>query len=256
MRGAQRDPEGRLQIGRVARDVLRVYRRHWTLLVPMAVAVLLPQTVLEVAIGPLEVERIERWTDVAKLALLPFTAAASLLGEAFYAGLVAAAVLEWRAGHRLPRLFVLARGIPYVHLIAADLILVIGAAIGLLLLIVPGILFLAYFYIAPTVVELERRGVGDAFRRSAELVRGNFWRVFAIGLTVVLGTELVSEGLNHLMHGLVGDVVAETAVDAGLEPFQGLVTALVALALIDLRGEGGLVRPPAPPALDSRRWAG
>ncbi|MGH2955668.1 MAG: hypothetical protein ACRDL6_01570 [Solirubrobacterales bacterium] len=243
MGGAGRGATERLDVARVVADVLRVYRRHWRLLVPIAVVVLLPQTLAEVTIGPLEVERVDGFADVAKLALLPISAVVSLLGEAFYAGVVAAAVLEWRAGRRLPRAGALARAIPYRRLVASDLLLVLGAAIGLALLIVPGVVFLTYFFIAPAVIKLEGRGVRDAFRRSAELVRGSFWRVFAIGLVAVLGTELASEGLGYLMHTIVADVVAEMAVDAVLEPWQGLVTVLVALALIELRGEGDPTGP-------------
>jgi hypothetical protein len=235
---SRRGSRGRLHVGRVILDVVRVYRRHWTLLVPMAVVVLLPQTLVDTAVGPLEAHRIETWTDVAKLAVLPLGVFASLVGEAFYAGLVAAAVLEWRAGRRLPRPSALAHVIPYRRLIASDLLLAIGAAIGFLLLVVPGVIFLTYFFIAPAVVKLEGLGVRDAFRRSATLVRGSFWRVLAIGLVALLGTELAAEGLAHLVHGLALDLAAQIAVDAALEPLQGLVTVLVALSLIELRGEG------------------
>lgn len=232
----------RLQVRPLLLDVLRVYRRHWRLLVPMAAVVLVPQALAESALDPIEAPRLEAWTEIVKLALLPGEVIASLVGEAFYAGLVAAAVLEWRAGRRLPRPWALARSIPYRRLIAADLLLALGAAIGFLLLLVPGVVFLTYFLIAPAVIKLEGRGVRDGFRRSAELVRGNFWRVLTVVVVAVLGTELASEALVALMHTLPGEVVAELVVDALLEPFQGLVTVLVALALIELRGQSAALR--------------
>lgn len=239
---SKRRPKQRLDVRRVALDVLRVYRRHWTLLVPMAVVVLLPQTIVDTVVGPLDVHRIETWTDIARLAVVPVGAFASLVGEAFYAGLVAAAVLEWRAGHRLPRPAALARVIPYRRLIASDLLLSVGAAIGFLLLFAPGIVFLTYFFIAPAVVKLEGLGVRAAFRRSVQLVRGSFWRVLAIALAVLLGSEVVSEAASTLVHGLPAELASGVAVDAVLEPLQGLATVLVALALIELHG--GAARSP------------
>lgn len=235
-------PTKRLGVARLALEVLRVYRRHWALLVPVAVVVLVPQTLVEVAAGPLEIERVEGWGDVAKLALVPASVIASLVGEAFYAGVVSAAVLEWRAGRRLPRLTALARTVPYRRLVVADLILAVGAAIGLLLLVVPGLVFLTYFFIVPAVIKLEGVAVRDGFRRSVELVRGSFRRVFSIVVLTVLGTEAISDGLAYLAHGGVADIIVETAVDATLEPLQGLVTVLLALALIELHGGAGRLR--------------
>lgn len=231
-----RQQEERLPVGRVLAEVLRIYGARWMVLVPIAVVVMLPQTLVAVTVGPLEVERVDDWGDVAKLLALPPAVLTSLLGEAFYAGVVAAVVLEWTAGRPLPRPSALARAIPYRRLIAADLIIVVGAAIGFLLLIVPGIVFLTYFFIASAVIKLEGLRVREGFRRSAELVRGNFWRVLAIVTAAVLGTELVSDGLTHVAQDVVADLVAEVAVDAVLEPFQALATVLVALALIELHG--------------------
>lgn len=234
----------RLRVRPVLTDGLRVYRGNWMLLVPTAVLVLLPQTLVDTALGPLEAHRVETWTDIATLSLLPVGTIASLVGEAFYAGIVAAVVLQWKAGRELPRPSALARTIPYRRLIGADLILAFGAAIGFVLLIVPGVVFLTYFFIAPAVIKLEGLAVRDAFRRSAQLVRGSFWRVLAIGTVVVVGTEVVSEGLTYVVHTLASELVVSILVDAALEPLQGLVTVLVALALIDLHGRAG---PPGRP---------
>ena len=164
--------------------------------------------------GPLDVHRIETWTDIARVAVVPVGAFASLVGEAFYAGLVAAAVLEWRAGHRLPRPAALARVIPSRRRIASDLLLSVGAAIGFLLLFAPGMVFLTYFFIAPAVVKLEGLEVRAAFRRSAQLVRGSFWRVF--GITLLAGLiVIVTAGILQIPFS----VLAGLAGGSGASPF-------------------------------------
>jgi hypothetical protein len=227
---------GKLSIRPVIADMLRVYRSHWKLLVSMAVVVLLPQALAGAASGPIAVEGVKDWRDVALLGAVPVTAVASLLGEAFYAGLVAAVVLEWRGG-RAVRLRQLVRILPYRRLVGSDLLLTAGFAVGLLLLIVPGVLFMTFFFLSPVLIKIEGIGVRDSFRRSASLVRGNFWHVLAIAVIVLLGTEVAVEVAKLPLHHFIGNLEADLAIDAALEPFQGLVTVLVALALLELRGE-------------------
>ena len=75
-----------------------------------------------------------------------------------------------------------------------DLVVSIGAAIGSSCWSCPGLVFLAYVGISPAVMKLEHRGPAVRMRRSVELVRGNFWRVFAIVVGVILVTELARAG--------------------------------------------------------------
>ena len=161
----------------------------------------------------------------------------SLAGEALLAGVITALVLQWRLGRRPAGLLTFIAALAWVRLIAADLLLAVGAAIGAVLLIVPALLFLAYFSITPAVIEIEDRGVRDAFRRSAGLVRGRVWPVFVLVVGVILVTEGVAQGLLALFGSFVGDLASEVAVDALLESIQGLVIALVAINLIQLHGE-------------------
>jgi hypothetical protein len=210
--------------------------------VPLGFAVLLPQAIIGSALGDLEIERLDSFGDYLKLAAIPFTVVLSLAGEALLAGVITALVLQWRLGHPLPGLLVFVSTLAWLRLIAVDLLLAVGAAIGVVLLVVPGLLFLAYFSITPAVVEIEDRGIRDAFRRSALLVRGSVWPVFVLVIGVTLVTEGLAQGLLALFHGFLPELASEVAVDALLESIQGLVIALVAISLIELRGE----RVPAP----------
>jgi hypothetical protein len=219
-------------------EALRLYRRHWIWLVPLACAVLLPQAVIGSALGGFEIEHLDSFRDYLTLLSIPFTLVITLGGEALLAGVITALVLDWRLGHPVPALLTFLGSLAWFRLIASDLLIALGAALGVILLIVPGLLFLAYFSISPAVIEIEDRGVRDAFRRSAQLVRGHLWPVFVLVVGVILVTEGIAQSLVALIHGFLGDLASEVAVDALLESIQGLVIALVAIQLIELRGEG------------------
>jgi hypothetical protein len=104
--------------------------------------------------------------------------------------------------------------------------------------VVPGLVFITYFAISPAVIEIERRRVWAAMRRSASLVRGNFRRVFALIVGAIVITEGIAEGLSQLLHGFLPELVSEVAVDGLLESSKGLIIALTAISLIHLRDQG------------------
>jgi hypothetical protein len=239
----EEDRRDELPIGGTLAAALRLYRRHWRLLVPLGCVVLLPQALVDTGLWDTKVDHLESLSDYLKLVSIPLTVVLSLGGEALLAGMITALVLQWRLGHGLPELATVARRLAWLRLIAADVLIAFGAAIGVILLILPGLIFLAYFSIAPAVIEIENRSVRDAFRRSAELVRGRVRRVGALVVGAILATELLAQGLLALVHGFLGELASELAVDALLESIQGLVIALVAIALIELHGD----RLPAPP---------
>ena len=68
----------------------------------------------------------------------------------------------------------------------AVMLAALGVAVGLLLLILPGIYLAIRWYFVPQAVILERARGAQALERSAVLVKGSWWRVFAIGLVASL----------------------------------------------------------------------
>jgi hypothetical protein len=73
-----------------------------------------------------------------------------------------------------------------VTLAAAGILAAIGIAIGLVLLIVPGLILLTWWLVLSPVVMLESRGVLDSFGRSRALVRGYGWPVFGVAVLTIL----------------------------------------------------------------------
>ena len=232
-------PGEKLRIGWLLHQVWRIYRRRWKLLVPLAVLILIPQTVGDALFGEIEIERIHSATDVAKLISIPLALAINLGGEAMYAGIIAAGVSEWIHGRELNDLGRVARSIRYGRLIAVDLILIVGTAVGFVFLIVPGIVFYTLFVISPALVELEEMPVREAMRRSRELVRGSFWRVLWFTVVVLALSDVVTLVLESPIHGLQGEIVFNLVIEALVEPFQGLTTVILALGLLGLHGGDG-----------------
>jgi hypothetical protein len=113
---------------------------------------------------------------------------------AVFAGAVEQLVHRWEDGERRIQLRGVLSRVPPVILplffVALAQALVIAA--GLLLLILPGFVALTYFSLVGPVVVAERPGIRATFRRSAHLVRGNFWRVFAVMFSLELLAALIA----------------------------------------------------------------
>lgn len=229
-----------------AAEMGSVYRSHWRFLVPAAVIILLPQSIVDGVLEGFHVEHIRDLVDIATIGVVLLTAAVNLMGQAVYAGLTAAAVVDWRAGQPLPPFWTLFRSIPIARLIVLDVVVTIGAAIGFALLIVPGFIFLTYVATSAPIMKLEHLGVRDSIRRSVDLVRGRALRVFVIIAGVVGLTELGVWAIALPFDGAAVLVVVNLIGEAILQPFEGLAVAIVAIRLLELHGEA-----PAPDAMAS-----
>ncbi|MBF0618578.1 MAG: hypothetical protein HQL19_00240 [Candidatus Omnitrophica bacterium] len=94
---------------------------------------------------------------------------------------------------------------------------------GFFLLIIPGIYFGVIFSFFFYVILFEDRRVWDSFKRSEEIVKGNFWKVFGAHALVMLISAAVFGPVWGAMF-LLGaskawQAVATTVASAGLMPF-------------------------------------
>jgi hypothetical protein len=125
------------------------------------------------------------------------------------------------------------------RIVIAGILLGIAIGLGLLLLIVPGLVVLTlWIFVIPAIV-LENRGIGDAFGRSRELVRGNGWSVFGVIvltfvllLGVSLALSLILAPLDDWLASLIQQVVGNTLV----APFAIIVWTLSYYRLRALEG--------------------
>jgi hypothetical protein len=172
---------------------------------------------------------------VGLIAAVVAQAVTTLLGEVFYAGAVG---LRMRKGEhsRPPPLREVARRLSYGRLIAVDILLSLIVAIGLVLLIVPGVVFFGWFALAGPIVELEGRGVRASFARSRQLVRGSLWTVLLVLVPITLASEALAAALFELPHlvihePLIRDWVGEALSNILLSPFYAVAAVLMTLQL-------------------------
>jgi hypothetical protein len=104
-------------------------------------------------------------------------------------------------------------------IVVAGLLAGLGIAVGLVLLIVPGLVLLTWWVLIIPVIVLEQTSAGEAFSRSRELVRGYGWSVFGVivlTLLVVIAFSIVLSLLllpvSDWLESFVSDVVSGTLV--------------------------------------------
>jgi hypothetical protein len=228
-----------------ARDIyartVRAYRTRAGFLLLLGVVVFVPLGLLDALaerVNEIHTESPDEVFDFATVAFIVGLLAqvvTTLLGEVFYAGAVG---LTMRRGERSqpPSLRDVARRLSYGRLIAVDILFSLVIAIGLVLLIVPGVVFFGWFALAGPVVELEGRGVRAAFARSRQLVRGSLGAVLLVLIPITIASGLLGEGLVELPHlvihdPLLRDWAGEALSNILLSPFYAVAAVLMTLQL-------------------------
>jgi hypothetical protein len=122
--------------------------------------------------------------DKTKLPLVFVTSlsatGAATFGDVFLSGFLCRIVSDGAYGTRAS-IRQVAAGLPWRRLIGADLLVALLVIIGLAALIIPGLVVITLFAVAGPVIEIERRPVVSALRRSAGLARQHFWTVALLG---------------------------------------------------------------------------
>ncbi len=226
----------------VLRRAATVFRTESVYLLVLALPIFVPVGFLEALMGQLEAEEL----SFALVVVAVTVVVGALMGEVLYSGAVAALLAKTPRGER-PSLGKVVRELAWGRLIAADIVVALVVVIGTILLIVPGMVFLAWFAFVAPVIEIEDRGLRDGFRRSRELVRGHFWIVLATILGLTLGTEAVIEALGGFVHSLLGEHLleewlAETLGDVLVNPLYAVLVVLMAMELMRERDAAPRIR--------------
>jgi hypothetical protein len=164
-----------------------------------------------------------------------------LLGEVFYRGAVAVS-LTHPAHEQAPSILEVARRLDYRRLILVDIAYVALVIVGLVAFFIPGILVFVWFGLAGPVVEIEGRTVHGALRRSASLVRHNFWLVFFVLAPIEILGDVVADLVGHLVHDALGETflaswLAESASAIVFTPIFAIAAVLLTLDLIARKGD-------------------
>jgi hypothetical protein len=111
-------------------------------------------------------------------------------------------------------------------LVWVSLIVAVGVGAGLLLLIVPGLILLTLWIVAPAVAVVEKPGIFASLDRSRELVRGNGLRVFLflllLGMMIFFAATLGALLAMPFGSGLIGSAVATFIVSAAINPLTAI----------------------------------
>ncbi|MBA2295424.1 MAG: hypothetical protein H0W16_09850 [Actinobacteria bacterium] len=168
----------------------------------------------------------------AAIALAILGLATAVIGATWLQGAFVYAVQDARDGtfdSSMGEIF--ARVAPSIlPLLGAGLLAGLGIALGLLLLIVPGLILLTLWAVIAPVVVIEKRPVFEAFGRSRELVRGHGWTVFFVviitGLLSGVASALLQAAFSALPEFLeifIGSTIAQAVV----APFGAIAIAIM-----------------------------
>jgi hypothetical protein len=191
-------------------EAWETFKAHWRHLVPIALVVY-----VAVALISLVLVLLLTWVG----AILSFII--SLIALFWVQGALVRAVEDIRDGRADMSL-----GETYERvrpqlpaIIVGGLLAGLGIALGLVLLIVPGLILLTWWIVIIPVIVLEERSAGEAFGRSRELVRGHAWSVFGvivltillvIAFNIVLGILLLP--VSDWLQSFVSNIVVGTVV--------------------------------------------
>ena len=140
---------------------------------------------------------------------------------------------------------------PYLGtLILAGILAALGIAVGLVLLIVPGLILLTWWCLIVPVIVLEGKHVGESFSRSRELVRGHAWTVFGVVVITAVLTAIAS-GLIQSIFSFLGSFlrywIGGAIASAIVGPFFAVALTLVYFTLLGLDESPGAPAAPAGP---------
>jgi len=185
--------EARLDIGAVVRRVFDIYVEQAAVLMPAAAAVFVLTGI------------VTRLLILSNPGLAVVAVAIYFVTVTVFTGMVVSLVSDVQDGRRDASAGQLLRAATPVlgQLILVGVVAALGIVAGFILLVIPGLILLTFWFVAAPVVVVENPGVFPALRRSRLLVRGNGLRVFAVILILVV------------LVGVAGNIVVALAGAAG-----------------------------------------
>jgi hypothetical protein len=240
-----------LDLGSVLTRVFQTYGEELVLILPLALIVSLIAAVLDALAN----EGLG-WALYTLIRLIVDTGAAMI-----FAGLVIEIVRRRAAGQERTTLGEMLESVwpVLLTLIGASILYGIGVAIGLFLLIVPGLILLTWWALVAPVIVVERTGVIDAFRRSRELVDGNGWSVFGVVVIIFVLSAFISLILVvifAIFGGFVGSLIGIFIAGVIVKPLGALAAPIMYFDLKQIEGEDRAAQaaaaqrptpPPGPP---------
>jgi hypothetical protein len=238
---AARQPARRINVGDVINETFSIYGSNAAELIVSALVVFV---IVGLLAGLLQ--------NSGGFIVVLLAAMIRLAGSALYTGFVVKLVEDVRDGRRdetVGDLFSAAAP-AILSLIAFAILFGIGVAIGLVLLIVPGLILITFWALGPPAIVVEGAGPLDAFGRSWRLVTGNAWSVFGalvVALLIAIAIGIVL-GVIGAAIGAGATIVASILASAITAPIFALAVSVMYFDLAGGRaGAAAAAPPPAPP---------
>lgn len=222
-----------MTVGGILGEAWRLYTKFFTRFFAVALIVFLIVNLINAALGSI----IGTGAGLALLVAL-ITTVVSIVGTFWLQGALVYAVDDVRDGRidsSIGELFERVR--PNLGtLIVAGILAGLGIAVGLVLLIVPGLILLTWWCLIVPVIVLEGKEVSEAFSRSRQLVRGHGWTVFGVIIVSVIAVAIASGVIQSIFSFLgpflrywIGGAIASAIVD----PFLAVALTLMYFHLRD-----------------------
>ena len=221
-------------VGALLRDSFTVYLRHFGTFLALGALVVVPSQVIVSGIGmeqlTADYDSTPGWAETSIAAAVAFLVVAPLI-----TAICVHALHSVAAGGSPGAREAIVKGFEsFAPIFFAVLLAAAGIAVGLFLLIVPGIYLFVRWYFVPQAVVLEGARTAAALRASTRLVTGAWWRTFGlvvlvyvlIGLTiVVLGAPFtaLADSTDRALWALSGNILATTVT----QPFIALFSTLL-----------------------------
>ena len=221
-------------IGDLLGDALRVYFRNFWTVFAIGLAVVLPVQLIVSGIGLEELTSGYRDTDNTAELLIP-----TIVSYLVVAPLIAAATIHLLRrladGERPHAGASIQAGLDvFAPVFLAVLLAGLGTAIGLTLLILPGIFIAVRWYFVPQAVVLDNARSTEALRASWRLTNGFWFRTFGVVILanlvafipaslLVLPLQALAESADRQAISLAGMILTESLT----APFVALVSTLL-----------------------------
>lgn len=251
-----------LGVGEMVDAAIRLYRTNFLTLIKISAVILGPigliQLIATIAVGPVDLLSLAvvdpDTTTPAEVfeplipiyTVLAITSLFSFLGSVLVEGASLTVLAHHYRGEETDWKDSLRVGWGrFLPLIAATLLVSLGAGFGLIFCLVPGVFLFTMWAVTPAALVTERLGPFAAMGRSYQLVRGRFWPVLgAIVLAyllymianqiigVITGVTTVLGSLNGEQISFLPSVIGSALVSIVAAPF---LAAMITVIYFDLR---------------------
>jgi hypothetical protein len=215
-------------------DALGVYLRNFRTFIALSAAIVVPVHLIVEGVGMEQLTAGFDDSPDAAEAIIP-TLVSFLVVAPLINAICIHALHSVGDGERPRTRRALAQGLEdFAPIFFAVVLAGVGIALGLVLLILPGIYVAVRWYFVPQAVVVESKRGAAALVRSGELVRGMWWRTFGLvllanlaaflpGVLLITPFDAIADNTDRAVWSLVGTMASEMIT----APFVALFSTLL-----------------------------